>query len=707
MGDLEAVSGLLRLRVVLVTAMMAVLAVVAGNIFDRQVWWLLMAVALPALVSIVVSNFASVVRFISALLSIGTSVTIIVFAVGGQASDVVDALTAGTQRLLSTDWPSPERPDLIGTVGLVLAVPTAVAADLAGRRDWHLLALTPIVASGVLVTALCAPSGAQMVWLIPVGLLAAIFATLRPMIGDDREIGAQRVWLRGERRLIPVVLLAGLVAAAVSVPTVLADRADPRRNEPAKQTAPLLDPIEATLALRALDPPADLYQLTTESGINLPDRWRTAALNDYDGQRWTPALTLRPIGRRLTPDTSGMFMFDLELLDDGLALVPFPSTPITINVPVETDSDRTVVRLTERIDPGDTIAVSSGPIITTADALATGIATRVIDDSVSSLTEFAETLAGDGTVLDQLRQIQSTMRDDWVLASNAPGAGLQRALLERFIRDTKRGTAEQFAAAYVLLARSLGVDARVATGFVGARSATGSALTLVSSDAAVWPEVGLLDGRWIAFDPVPPDEASDVAPPDEPAVQTPAAAQPPIAPAPELTPDTADDEVGNDASSTTASVYVRWGQKAGIALGTILVALAALAAIILLAKFQRRRKRLASGTPAQRITGAWAVATDRLVDAGLTIAPSAANGDIATSGALLVANAQRELIQLATLSSAVTFGNPAETDFLVTDAVAHLDQVETSMAEVRTRGEQLRWRLSLRSLRPATRSPVR
>ena len=708
MGDLEAVSGLLRLRVVLVTAMMAVLAVVAGNIFDRQVWWLLMAVAIPALVSIVVSNFASVVRFISALLSIGTSVTIIVFAVGGQASDVVDALTAGTQRLLSTDWPSPERPDLIGTVGLVLAVPTAVAADLAGRRDWHLLALTPIVASGVLVTALCAPSGAQMVWLIPVGLLAAIFATLRPMIGDDREIGAQRVWLRGERRLIPVVLLAGLVAAAVSVPTVLADRADPRRNEPAKQTAPLLDPIEATLALRALDPPADLYQLTTESGINLPDRWRTAALNDYDGQRWTPALTLRPIGRRLTPDTSGMFMFDLELLDDGLALVPFPSTPITINVPVETDSDRTVVRLTERIDPGDTIAVSSGPIITTADALATGIATRVIDDSVSSLTEFAENLAGDGTVLDQLRQIQSTMRDDWVLASNAPGAGLQRALLERFVRDTKRGTAEQFAAAYVLLARSLGVDARVATGFVGARSATGSALTLVSSDAAVWPEVGLLDGRWIAFDPVPPDEASDVAPPDEPAVQTPAAAQPPIAPAPELTPDTADDdEAGNDASSTTASVYVRWGQKAGIALGTILVALAALAAIILLAKFQRRRKRLASGTPAQRITGAWAVATDRLVDAGLTIAPSAANGDIATSAALLVANAQRELIQLATLSSAVTFGNPAETDFLVTDAVAHLDQVETSMAEVRTRGEQLRWRLSLRSLRPGTRSPVR
>jgi len=702
------VSGLFRLRIALITAMMAVLAVVAGNIFDRHIWWFLIAVALPALVSIVVRNFASIVRFIFALLSIGTSVAIIVFASGGQSSDVVDALTAGIQRLLSTDWPSPNRPDLIGTVGLLLAVPTALAADLAGRRDWHLLALTPVAAAGVLVTALGAPSGAQTVWLIPIGLLAATFATLRPVPDNDSEIGDQWMLLRGERRLIPVVLLAGLMAAAVSVPTVLADRADPRRNEPAEQTAVLLNPIEATLALRALDPPADLYQMTTASGVNLPNRWRTAALSDYDGQLWTPALALRPIGRRLAPDTSDMFMFDIAFLDDDLTLVPFPATPITIDAAVETDDDRTVVRLGERIDPDDTIAVSSGPITTTADALDIGIATRAVDDSVSSLTEFATTLAGDGTVLDQLRNIESTMRDDWVLASNAPGAGLQRALLERFLRDTQRGTAEQFATAYVLLARSLGVDARVATGFVSAGPATGSTLALVSSDAAVWPEIGLIDGRWIAFNPVPLDEASDVTPPpEEPAVQTPAAAQPPVAPPPELATDAPDNIDADNDASNTASVFVRWVQEAGVALGVVLLPLLALTATILVAKFRTRRRRLHSGSPAQRIAGAWATATDRLVDAGLTIAPSSTNGDIATSGGPLVANAKRELAQLATLSSAVIFGNPAVTDLLVQDAAAYLIRIETSMAEVRTRGEQLRWRLSLRSLRPSTRSPVR
>jgi hypothetical protein len=702
------VSDLFRLRMVLIAAMMAVLAIVAGNIFDRHVWWLLIAVVLPALVSISLRNFANVVRFIVAVVGIGASVTIIVFATGGQASDVIDALTAGTQRLLSTDWPSPARPELIGTVGLLLAIPTAAAVELASRREWHLLALTPVVVAGALVTALSAPSGEQMVWLIPIGLLTAVFATLRPTTDDDSSIGDRWTLLRGEHRLIPVVLLAGLVAAAVSVPTVLADRADPRRNEPAEQSAPLLDPIESTLALRALDPPADLYQVTTESGSNLPDRWRTAALGDYDGQRWTPALTLRPIGRRLTPDTSDMFMFDLAFLDDDLALVPFPSTPITIDAPVETDNDRTVVRLSQRIGPDDTIAVSSGPITTSADASG-ALATRPIDESVSSLTEFAETLAGDGTVLDQLRQIESTMRNDWVLASNAPGAGLQRALLERFIRDTQRGTAEQFSTAYVLLARSLGVDARVATGFVSASPATGSTLTLVSTDAAVWPEVGFLDGRWIAFDPVPRNEASDeTPPPEEPAVQTPAAAQPPIAPPPELTTDAPDDnEADNNASTTGASLFVRWAQDAGVALAATVLPLLALAAIILLAKFRRRRRRIRSGTPAQRIVGAWAVATDRLVDAGLTITPSSTNEDISTAGAPLAANAKHELAQLATLSSAVIFGNPAGTDFLVEDAVAYLSKLETSMTEVRTRGEQLRWRLSLRSLRPSTRSPVR
>ena len=52
------------------------------------------------------------------------------------------------------------------------------------------------------------------------------------------------------------------------------------------------------------------------------------------------------------------------------------------------------------------------------------------------------------------------MREEFVLDSNVQGGGLQQALIDRFLRDTQRGTAEQFATAFVLLTRSLGIEAR-------------------------------------------------------------------------------------------------------------------------------------------------------------------------------------------------------------------------------------------------------
>ena len=58
------------------------------------------------------------------------------------------------------------------------------------------------------------------------------------------------------------------------------------------------------------------------------------------------------------------------------------------------------------------------------------------------------------------------------------------------------------------------------------------------------------------------------------------------------------------------------------------------------------------------------------------------------------------------MASAATYGAPAQPELLADDATRCLDAVETSMAAERTRWQRLRWRLSLRSLRPATRSPV-
>ena len=233
-------------------------------------------------------------------------------------------------------------------------------------------------------------------------------------------------------------------------------------------------------------------------------------------------------------------------------------------------------------------------------------------------------------------------------------------------------------------------------------------LTLSSADAEVWPEVQLTDGRWLAFDPVPAEESTLEAPPlPEPQVQTPAAPQPPIAPPPEPDNDTlAPDEADTTESTSALSTAITWVVTASAGIGLLLLPFAAAAAVITGIKYRRRRRRLQATVPAERIRGAWASATDALVDAGLDISRSATDGEIVGAGEPLVTDARRSLSRLAALSGAATYGSPQHPDLLAEDATRCLGAVEESMAAERTRWQRIRWRLSLRSLRPATRSPV-
>jgi hypothetical protein len=515
--------------------------------------------------------------------------------------------------------------------------------------------------------------------------------------------------LRGERRLLGLLAIVGLLTFAVSLPTSFEVRADPRQDEPARDTAALLDPIEATLALRTLEPPLDLHEITATGGQPLPARWRTAALEDYDGKRWTPVLTLRPIGTTLGPVSGPTVSADITFLDDDLNLVPFPGAPVAVDVPVETDRARTVVLLAERPEPGDSVGIVSN-VAVTLESLGPDAAVRprAIDDDVAGLTGLAESLAdGDSTLLGQLTTIQQTMRDDFVLESEAQAGGLQRVLVDRFLRDTQRGNTEQFVTAFVLLARSLGADARVATGFVADAPSTGD-LVLSSVDAIVWPEVALADGTWVAFDPVPAEEADDAAPPEpEPEVQTPAAPQPPIAEPPETDSETSnDDDEAQEIDSDVLSTARLWATRVTVAgVGVILPALVAVG-VVLGVKLRRRRRRQRDQDPARRIRGAWASATDVLVDAGMTIPLSTTDDEIARRARPIAPRAQRELNRLALLNSAATYGAPHRPDLLAQDALHCLDAIDAAIAAPKTRWQRLRWRLSLRSLRRTTRSPV-
>ena len=700
--------------------MVAVIAVAAGDIFDRFVWWLLLAPASVGILAMLTLGRGRLVRLPVAIAGALASVIAVVLILGGDGNDVLASFGAGFQRVLSTDWPSPDRPDLVGTIAVGLALTTAFATELARRERLHLAPLLPIVVGHIGVIALSAPTGLRLQWILPLAVLAIIFATLRPGAGID----LQERWmlLRGERRLVPVSLIAIGLAAGLAAPIALANRADPRRNEPPGRTASLLDPIEATLALQAISPAIDLHEVDIEDfgpalGTRQPVRWRTAALETYDGRVWTPDLTLRPIGRRLGQPADDTIAASITFLRDDLQLVPLPGSAVTIDSSIETDPARTIVRLAERPTVGEAIALTSRVEPSIAESDPGQIGTREIDENAAGFTELAAALVEQGgaspddDLLTQLQAIESMMSENFQLRTDASGGGLQRALIDRFLRDTQRGNAEQFSTSFVLLVRSLGVDARVATGFEIEpdriiRTADGATLTLTSADARIWPEVFIGDG-WVAFDPVPDDEDTDATPPpEEPQVQTPAAPQPPIQ-LPIESPDEpliTEDDADTDADTRLPAV-VTFALVATAAVSALLIPVVLAVAIILFVKWRRRRRHL-SGPPPARIYGAWAVATDRLVDAGMSIGGSDTNNQIAGQAVGHVPSAHRELHRLATLASATTFGDPVRPDLLAEDASSCLGQVEASMTADRSRWERLRWRLSLRSLRSKTASPV-
>jgi transglutaminase-like putative cysteine protease len=81
----------------------------------------------------------------------------------------------------------------------------------------------------------------------------------------------------------------------------------------------------------------------------------------------------------------------------------------------------------------------------------------------------------------------------------------------QFLFERRKGHCEYFASAMAVMLRSLGIPARVATGFQSGTFNPMSGWYLIrSSDAHSWVEAFLDSYGWVTFDPTPPDPSSGV-----------------------------------------------------------------------------------------------------------------------------------------------------------------------------------------------------
>ena len=199
----------------------------------------------------------------------------------------------------------------------------------------------------------------------------------------------------------------------------------------------------------------------------------------------------------------------------------------------------------------------------------------------------------------------------------------------------------------------MGVDARIATGY--SIDSTASSASISTSDAIAWAEV-LTDKGWLSVDVIPKHSPTAV-PKQAPAwlPETPAAQQPLLPPQV----DPADPEQARRGPAVTCDCR-RWSQvrvwalRGGLFTGLLLWPFVLFSAIVTWKKV-RRRKGLKAPDPARRVSTAWTLATDALVDAGATLNPSQTNAELVAAGVAAQPAAGPPLGRLQRHADAVTF----------------------------------------------------
>lgn len=255
------------------------------------------------------------------------------------------------------------------------------------------------------------------------------------------------------------------------------------------------------------------------------------------------------------------------------------------------------------------------------------------DEVPPDVTSKAQDWAGDipaSNPIGVITAIQKGLQDNGWVRDGGDGVdgGHDAGRIHRLLNAKYMyGDAEQFSVAMALMLRSRNIPARVVMGFWPKKGGT---LTLTGSQMTAWVEVPFAGFGWVAFNPNPDQTKAppQKKPSDNPTATQPHQAEDPPPPVPPKeasqqapkqpdTPDNkADQNKDKDKKATTppsASSSIAWALIIALVVA-VLVLLLPIAGIAALKR--RRRNRLASGPPDQRIAGAWSHLLDTAADFG-------------------------------------------------------------------------------------------
>jgi transglutaminase-like putative cysteine protease len=180
------------------------------------------------------------------------------------------------------------------------------------------------------------------------------------------------------------------------------------------------------------------------------------------------------------------------------------------------------------------------------------------------------------------------------------------------VTSSRVGYAEQFAAAFAVLARVKGFPSRVAVGYrVDPIAASkGVSIPVPQQKVHAWAEVNLNGIGWVSFDPTNPTPRPAVPP----HVTTP--------PPPHNTPVTIQPGTPHKTGTHGLPVGIRHHHRSWLWLLVIPVLLIGGPLLVVGLKALRRRRRSSQGSPATRVVGAWREVREELTSYGAPVSPA-------------------------------------------------------------------------------------
>jgi transglutaminase-like putative cysteine protease len=269
-----------------------------------------------------------------------------------------------------------------------------------------------------------------------------------------------------------------------------------------------------------------LYAGETAGGL----KWRGGALTAFDGEQWSnPAapevrlyteqgrLDLVPIALR-RPGVRIVYDVFLDAIDSDALFFAGAPEHIQVRAPYLLGAASSGFRLASRPpqgfryeayslleDPPAAPAPVSPPPELEASERNRCLQLPKLDPRIAALArQFTPGAASD---IERAQQVERRLRGGYGYTLELPRRKPADPLAD-FLFTRKKGHCEYFAASMAVMLRTLGIPARLATGFQGGIYNPLTKLWLIrSSDAHAWVEAWIPGRGWTTFDPTPPAPA--------------------------------------------------------------------------------------------------------------------------------------------------------------------------------------------------------